>query len=328
MAHPIHEATEHSPFGDLTKEEFCRKHHVQNKESFMINKQGMKIFTQSWWPDSPAQLKGIVAMIHGYTDESSSIIQLTAMAIAKLGFYVCALDLPGHGYSDGTRGHIPDINVVVDDCIQLFDSVRMAHPNLPAFIYGESLGGAISIFVCLRQKREWNGLILNGAMCGVSQKFLPPWPLTELLPIVAFFLPTWRAVITRSLATRSYKEEWKRKLFARSPNRLSSSRPTTATALEFLRLCNEIERRCNELEIALLVLHGEDDTVCDPSSAKLVYEMARSKDKTLEIFPGMWHQLIGEPEDGVELAFGTIFSWLQDRADKGKSINGSIHGEI
>lgn len=138
MAHPIHQANENSPFGELTREEFYKKHQVLHQERFMLNKQNMKLFTQSWQPaGSSPRIRGMVAMVHGYMDESSWLIQLTAVGLAKAGFYVCALDLQGHGYSDGSRGHIPKIEPVVEDCIQFFDSARAGHPKLPAFLFGE-----------------------------------------------------------------------------------------------------------------------------------------------------------------------------------------------
>ncbi|KAG5562294.1 hypothetical protein RHGRI_005129 [Rhododendron griersonianum] len=321
MAHPIHQANENSPFGELTREEFYHKQQVLHQESFMLNKQNMKIFTQSWQPagSSSLRLRGLVAMVHGYTDESSWLIQLNAVGLAKAGFYVCALDLQGHGYSDGSRGHIPKIEPVVEDCIQFFDSARAAHPKLPAFLFGESLGGAISILICLKQSKAWSGLILNAAMCGVSNKFKPVWPLEELLPMAAFVAPTWKIAITDDPVKKSYKEEWKRKLVMKSPNRLPNSKVTAATALEFLRVCGYIQRNCHRLELPLLMVHGGEDKVCDPESASLVHESAASKDKTLNIFKGMWHQFIGEPNESVDLVFGMILSWIGDRASKAKT---------
>lgn len=174
--HPIHEANEKSPFGGLSKEEFYRKHKVVNAQSSMLNHQNIKIFTQTWEPEPAPSYEGIhnhrglVAMVHGYSSESSWVFQLTAVAIAKLGFYVCALDLRGHGYSDGPRGRIPNIDPIIDDCVQFFDSERLGRRKLPAFLYGESLGGAVVTLVYLRQKGEWSGLILNGAMCGISKR--------------------------------------------------------------------------------------------------------------------------------------------------------------
>lgn len=64
----------------------------------------------------------------------------------------------------------------------------------------------------------------------------------------------------------------------------------------------------------MLICHGGDDVVCDPACVEELYKRAASKDKTLSIYPGMWHQLIGEPEENVELVFGEMVEWLRERA--------------
>ncbi|XP_017232785.2 caffeoylshikimate esterase [Daucus carota subsp. sativus] len=280
----------------------------------------MKIFTQSWRPevDESTRLRGFVGMIHGYTAESSWLFELSAVAIAKSGFLVSALDLQGHGFSEGYPGHIPNIQHVVEDCIQFFDSVRAENPGIPAFLYGESLGGAIAILLSLRQKKEWSGLILHGAMCGVSKSIKPIWPIEMLLPVAACIAPKWKIVITRPPESMSYKEAWKQKLAAKSPNRgrLASGKPLAATALEFLRVCEYIEKNCHEIEVPLMVVHGGEDRVCEAKSAQQFYEMVSSKDKSLEIVKGMWHMLIGESNETVELVFGNIISWICNRAAK------------
>lgn len=217
MAHPILQANENSLFGDLTREEFYKKHGILHQQNYMLNKKNKNIFTQSWTLDSPNRLKGLVAMVRGYSSKSSSLIQLTGVAITKLGFLACALDLQGHGYSEGRRGHIPDIDPVIADCIQFFDSVQVDHPDLPAFIYGESLGEEIAFLICLRQKSEWRGLVLSGAMCGVSDKLLPARPLMWLLPLGAFFFGTWTAVPVRPLARSILEGEVEEKAGSEEP---------------------------------------------------------------------------------------------------------------
>lgn len=219
--HPIHEANRRSPYGDLTSDEFYRRHMVRRHESFVLNRHNMKIFTRSWLPDwaggdADAGLRGLVAMVHGYTAESGWMFELTAVAVAKLGFLVVALDLRGHGRSEGRRGHLPDVGAVVDDCAEFFDAAREGREGLPAFLYGESLGGAVAALVCMKQKGRWSGLVLNGAMCGVSPKLKPPWPLEKLLPAMAFVAPDW-PVPTRALPGSSFKVVWKRRLFRSSP---------------------------------------------------------------------------------------------------------------
>ena len=312
MVHPVAEANDRSPFGTLTPEEFYTRHSVTHDSDFITNSRGLKLFTQWWIPNPPTKLIGTLAVVHGFTGESSWTVQLTAVYFAKAGFATCAIDHQGHGFSDGLTAHIPDINPVVDDCISFFESFRSRFDSsLPSFLYSESLGGAIALLITLRRGGlPWNGLILNGAMCGVSDKFKPPWPLEHFLSLAAAVIPTWRVVPTRgSIPDVSFKEEWKRKLAIASPRR-TVARPRAATAQELLRICRELQGRFEEVDVPFLAVHGGDDIVCDPACVEELYSRAGSKDKTLKIYDGMWHQLVGEPEENVELVFGDMLEWL------------------
>ncbi|XP_014512442.1 caffeoylshikimate esterase [Vigna radiata var. radiata] len=318
MVHPIAEANEESPFGQLTPDEFYARHSVSHASEFITNPRGLKLFTQWWTPLPPTTIIGTLAVVHGFTGESSWLIQLTAVHFAKAGFATCAIDHQGHGFSDGLIAHIPDINPVVDDCISFFENFRSRFdPSLPSFLYSESLGGAIALLITLRRREmSWNGVILNGAMCGISAKFKPPWPLEHFLSLAAAVIPTWRVVPTRgSIPEVSFKVEWKRKLALASPRR-TVARPRAATAQELMRICRELQGRYEEVEVPLLVAHGGDDVVCDPACVEELYARAASKDKTLKIYPEMWHQMIGEPEENVELVFGDMLEWLRTRAQR------------
>ncbi|KAK7279661.1 hypothetical protein RJT34_24717 [Clitoria ternatea] len=328
MVHPIAEANENSPFGTLTPDEFYAHHSVSHGSEFITNPRGLKLFTQWWYPLPPTKLIGTLAIVHGFTGESSWFIQLTSVHFAKAGFATCAIDHQGHGFSDGLDGleaHIPDINPVVDDCITFFDNFRSRfHPSLPSFLYSESLGGAIALLITLRRNgMPWNGLILNGAMCGISDKFKPPWPLEHFLSVAAAIIPTWRVVPTRgSIPDVSFKVEWKRKLALASPRR-KVARPRAATAQELMRICRELQERYEEVDVPFLAVHGGDDVICDPACVEELYARAASKDKTLKVYPGMFHQLIGEPEENVELVFEDMLEWLRTRAQRAALNGGS-----
>ncbi|RYQ92809.1 hypothetical protein Ahy_B09g099056 isoform B [Arachis hypogaea] len=285
MVHPVAEANERSPFGDLTAEEFYARHSVSHGSEFITNPRGLKLFTQWWLPLPPATVTGTLALVHGFTGESSWFLQLTAIYFAKAGFATCAIDHQGHGFSDGLIAHIPDINPVVDDCIAFFDEFRSRFdPSLPSFLYSESLGGAIALLITLRLREA------------------------------AAIIPTWRVVPTRgSIPDVSFKVEWKRKLALASPRR-KVARPRASTAQELLRICRELQGRFEEVEVPFLVVHGGDDVVCDPACVEELYARAASKDKTLKVYPGMWHQLVGEPEESVELVFGDMLEWLRARS--------------
>ncbi|GFZ14772.1 alpha/beta-Hydrolases superfamily protein [Actinidia rufa] len=327
MVHPVAEANETSPFGSLTPTEFYARHSVSHSSEYITNPRGLKLFTQWWAPLPPAKIIGTVALIHGFTGESSWFIQLTAVLFAKSGFAACAIDHQGHGFSDGLSNHIPDINPVVDDCISFFDAFRASHaPSLPSFLYAESLGGAIALLITLRRSggsRPYDGIVLNGAMCGVSDKFKPPWPLEHFLAIVAAVVPTWRVVPTRgSIPDVSFKVEWKRKLALASPRR-STARPRASTARELLRVCREVQSRFEEVDVPFLIVHGGGDVVCDPACVEELFRCATSSDKTLRVFPDMWHQMIGEPNESVELVFEEVVEWLRTRAERAAADGGA-----
>ncbi|CAN1251776.1 Caffeoylshikimate esterase [Linum perenne] len=257
--HPISDANDKTPFGTLSPAEFYAKHGVSHHEQYRTNSRGFKLFTQ-WWAPADDKIIGCIAVVHGYTGESSWFIQLTSILFAKHGFLVCAIDHQGHGLSDALDGlihHMPDINPVVDDCIDFFDEFRRTHaPNLPAFLYAESLGGAIALF-----------------------------------------------------------EEWKRRLAMASPRR-SVARPRAATALELLRVCRDLQARFEQVDVPMLISHGGEDVVCDPACVEELHRRASSKDKTLKIYPGMWHQMVGEEQDNVNLVFGDMISWLNARVQR------------
>lgn len=116
--------------------------------------------------------------------------------------------------------------------------------------------------------------------------------------------------------------EWKRKLALESPRRYTG-RPRAGTAQELMKICREVQSRFEEVDIPFLIVHGGDDVVCDPACVKELYRCASTKDKTLKVYPGMWHQLIGEPDDSVDLVFGEILDWLKTRAQLPSSTAGA-----
>jgi hypothetical protein len=83
MAHPVAEASEDSPFGSLTADEFYARHKVSHGFEYITNARGLRLFTQWWTPLPPTQPIGILAVVHGFTGESSWLIQLTAVFFAK-----------------------------------------------------------------------------------------------------------------------------------------------------------------------------------------------------------------------------------------------------
>jgi alpha-beta hydrolase superfamily lysophospholipase len=74
---------------------------------------------------------------------------------------------------------------------------------------------------------------------------------------------------------------------------------------------------CVQVALPFLIVHGGADTVTDPSVSELLYRSAASQDKTLKLYPGMWHVLTsGESPDSIHTVFHDIVSWLDKRTEE------------
>jgi acylglycerol lipase len=59
-------------------------------------------------------------------------------------------------------------------------------------------------------------------------------------------------------------------------------------------------------------LHGTADKLTNPEGSKKLAESSKSSDKTLNLYPGLVHDLVHEPEKVQVIE--DIMSWLEKRA--------------
>src|SRR5829696_8327766 len=52
----------------------------------------------------------------------------------------------------------------------------------------------------------------------------------------------------------------------------------------------------SELRTPLLLLHGSEDQLCPPEGSQMVYDGAQTSDRTLKVYPGLYHEVFNEPE--------------------------------
>lgn len=84
------------------------------------------------------------------------------------------------------------------------------------------------------------------------------------------------------------------------------------TAVQVLDLTAFIDSHMSDVKVPVLLLHGADDTVSEPESSRRFIAGAGSKDKTLNIYDGMWHTLLSEKEWG-DIIYADILAWVEQR---------------
>lgn len=96
-----------------------------------------------WKPDGPP--KAIILALHGMND-SRDAWELPASGFTAAGVEIISPDQRGFGATP-QRGFWPGTQTLVDDARQMFRLVHRAHPGVPVFAMGESMGGAV--LMCL-----------------------------------------------------------------------------------------------------------------------------------------------------------------------------------
>lgn len=260
-----------------------------------------KVFHQQWRTKNP---RGAIMLIHGLKDHSSRY-GVFARELNNQGFSVYALDLPGHGKSEGPRSSIGSMDKVLQD-IETFHNWVAADigSEKPIFVFGHSMGGGIAARYGLSNPDRLAGIILSAAA-------LSPTPdvttvLKSVVKNLARVLPKFRVL------------DLPHDRFSRDPNmlRAMSSDPLVdqkkipaKTAAEILDNMEEVTKLAAGNTIPVLALHGTADVITNPEgSAALIEALDGSKYQTLIRYEGLYHDLLHEPESDEVVA--DILNWL------------------
>lgn len=269
-------------------------------------------------PEHGVPIKGALFFCHGYGSTCTFFFEGIARRIAASGFGVYAMDFPGFGLSEGLHGYIPSFDDLVDDVIEYYTKIK-ARPearDLPQFIFGQSMGGAIALKAHLKEPNVWDGVILVAPMCKISEGMLPPTTILKALTLLSKMMPKAKLFPYKDLSELIFREPGKRKLAVY--NVISYDDQTRLrTGMELLSATQDIESQLEKVSAPLLILHGAEDKVTDPLVSQFLYEKASSKDKTLKIYEGGYHGILeGEPDERISSVHNDIISWLDNRCSR------------
>ena len=264
-------------------------------------KDGTKI-TFYEWPVNNA--KAHLHIVHGYAEYAGRYDHF-AKYLNQQSISVSAYDQRGHGRSEGLRAYIDRFEIYVNDLEEVLTHVN---PSAPLFLMGHSMGGLVSVrFALDKNTSDFRGMIVTSALLEIDKDLSPI--LQWLAPILGFLFPKMPTEkLDKTYLTRSPEN-----LEAYTTDPLVYLGGTRArTGAELLKTIKTSRERFAEIDLPILICHGEADRLTMPGGSRLLAEMSTSKDKTLKIYPGLYHELINEPErDMVMRDFG---KWILERA--------------
>ncbi|XP_043701554.1 caffeoylshikimate esterase-like [Telopea speciosissima] len=309
-------------WGDMPEDEYYTSQGVRNTKSSFNTPNGM-IFTQSFFPlDLP--IKATVFMTHGYGSDSGWLFQKICINYATWGYAVFAADLLGHGRSEpeSLRCYLGDMEEMAATSLSFFLSIRVSdeYRHLPAFLFGESMGGAISMLMYFQSKPgTWTGLIFSAPLFMIAEAMKPSKLQLFLYGLLFGLADTWASMPENKMVGKAIKDPEKLKIIVSNPRRYTG-KPRVGTMRELVRVSEYIQSNFSKVTIPFLTVHGTADGVTAPESSKMLYEKASSEDKTLKLYEGMYHSLIqGEPEENSQIVLADMREWIDERVRRNGS---------
>ncbi len=277
---------------------------LTNKEGTFSAVDGLKLYYQTW-PSRSGPPRAVLVVLHGLKDHSSRYADL-ATRLTNSAFNVYAFDLRGHGRSQGKRVYVKRFSDYIDDLNLFLALVRPQNPDLPVFLLGHSMGGTISTRLAMTAGPGVRGLILSAAATKPGADINPL--LLRVVKLMGAVLPGFPIMnLPNALFSRDPAVV---KAMGTDPY-IYQKRGPARTAAQFLNAMQQIQKEPARVEVPLLILHGTADRLTNPAGSRELNETAGSKDKTLKLYPGLYHDLLHEPEK--EQVMRDIQAWLEAR---------------
>ncbi|KAG9135897.1 hypothetical protein Leryth_002600 [Lithospermum erythrorhizon] len=275
---------------------------VKYEEEFILNSRGVKVFTCRWLPQH-CESKAMIFLCHGYAMDSSASMKETGIRLAK---------------AEGLDGLVSCFDDLVGDCSDHFTRICEIEENRKKMriLMGVSMGGAVVLLLHRKKPEYWDEVVLakKFLLCKLADGMKPNAVVNGVLTMLGYCIPTWKIIPTnQDIVDLAFRNPRVRKEVRENPY-CYKGKPRLQTGIQLMKISIELEKRLQEVKLPFLVVHGEDDKVTDPSASKLLYHSASSSDKTLKLYPGMWHDLLyGELLENMEIVFLDIIKWLDEK---------------
>jgi len=273
---------------------------MQQKEGNFKGSGNFNLYWRCWLPDG--QVKAIILVAHGLGEHISRYNNL-ANNVVPLGYAVYGLDHQGHGKSEGTRVFVERFQVYLDDLYTLFNMVSKDNPGKKMIFYGHSMGGLIAVDYAVKHQQDLAGLVIS------APALKPGESITAATIAMARILSAITPKLGVQALDSTYLSHDKTVVEAYDKDPLVYRGKITARlGSELFTAMKAMDSQMQFITLPLLILQGSEDKLVNQDGAKTLYEKAGSKDKTLKIYEGFYHEVHNEP--GNARVFADIEAWL------------------
>jgi alpha-beta hydrolase superfamily lysophospholipase len=172
------------------------------------------------------------------------------------------------------------------------------------FLLGHSMGGLIASYYLIEHQDDFQGAIISAPSIKVSDSIskatiIMGKILSALTPSAGILALDANAISRDPEVVAAYIND----------PLVFNGKTTARLAAELLRAMLHVTAGAEKINLPFIVLQGSDDKLVDPEGAQLLYEKAASKDKTLKVYEGLYHEVFNEPER--DLVLKDVEYWLE-----------------
>ena len=273
---------------------------MQQNHGYLEGVGRLRLHYRTW--EVPAPEAGIL-VVHGLFEHGGRYREFAEyMGASRISTF--ALDVRGHGASEGRRGHIRRFDVLLQDLDRFRREVQGLLPiGVPLFLLGHSMGGLIA----LRYLEEFD-VPFAGAV------ITSPWLGT------AYNAPRWKVllgnVFNRILPAFPFTVQLDGDDLTHDPERAADYEDdpqihSTITPRMFTELNGAIEtafRRGDRIDVPVLFLLAGDDTVVSTDRSLAFARSLPSVRVSTEVLEGMRHEVL--QEQGRAAVYAEIRDWV------------------
>ncbi len=274
-----------------------------NYEGTFKSHDGLDFYERGWAPDGPVRAR--VVHLHGYGEHCSRYAEM-AQIFNQSGFSVHTYDQRGYGRSPGKRAYIHDFDVLLKDVDTFLEHIRPRISGLPWFFMGHSMGGlALASYVETR-KIDARGLIFSSPFLAINDDV--PAFLLKIAGVLGTLTP-WMPVsrVDNTCISRDPKivEEAGKDPLA------YHGFVHARTGAQFNSAIARARAGFQRITAPVYIIHGGDDRIVPNAGSILLHEQCGSKDKSLKIYDGGYHELWNDLDKRAVLA--GICDWMAAR---------------
>jgi len=262
---------------------------------------GIDLYAQAWLPEIAP--RAVIVVSHGLAEHGGRYETLAGELVQR-EYAVYAVDHRGHGRSSGPRANIERFAHLVADFCAFTGRCARQHPDMPVFMLGHSMGGAVAFASALRLQHMLRGLVLSAPALATGQ---PVPRLQELfVRLLSVVAPNTGALTLPADAVSRDPSVVAR--YAADPLVHHKAIPAR-TLVELLGAMQGFPPRAPDLRLPTLVLHGTADKLVPLAATRPVYEAFGTRDCAVKLYEGLYHEVCNEPER--ERVIADLFRWLE-----------------